>query len=324
MPETPEQIARTVPTAPIASSRRVAVLLGTYNGERYLEAQLQSIIRQSHQDWLIVASDDGSTDRTLELLRHYQQQLGEQRLHFVKGPQQGFVANFMALASTPNIQADYFAFSDQDDSWHADHLERALEWIESINACGPALHCSRTRLVRDNGHPFGLSPLFAKPPTFRNALVQSLAGGNTMVFNRSARELLIRTRHLPIVSHDWWLYMLVTGAGGHVRYCETPSVDYRQHGSNLVGANSSLNDRLHRIRRMFAGHFQQWNELNLAALNNCRDLLSAENRHTLDTFTNARSAALVPRLRGLRRSGVHRQTTPGNLGLLLAALLGRL
>lgn len=309
---------------PFLDTPKVAILLATYNGERFLDEQLRSIISQSHANWMIVVSDDGSTDGTRTLLQDYQQQLGEQRLRVLDGPGRGFVANFMTLASDPSIQAEYFAFSDQDDIWHTDHLQRALDWLQPIDAHIPALHCGRTRLVHSDGQAFGVSPLFPKPPTFGNALVQSLAGGNTMVFNRSARLLLAQTATLPIVSHDWWAYMLISGAGGRIRYSDTPSVDYRQHGGNLVGSNSSLRDRLYRIRRMLAGHFQDWNDTNIAALTQCQALLNAESRHILNTFANARRAGLLTRLQGVRLSGVHRQTAPGNLGLALASLLGKL
>ncbi|MDG9929187.1 MULTISPECIES: glycosyltransferase family 2 protein [unclassified Pseudomonas] len=303
---------------------KVAILLAAYNGDRFLDDQLQSIIHQSHENWLIVVSDDGSTDSTRALLQRYQRQIGEQRLRVVEGPRRGFVSNFMAMASDPEIEADYFAFSDQDDIWHRDHLERALAWLQTVDPAIPALHCGRTRLVHEDGRPFGMSPLFPKAPHFKNALVQSLAGGNTMVFNRSARQLLSHTAELPIVSHDWWLYMLVSGTTGRIRYCEQPSVDYRQHSNNLVGSNSDLKDRLHRIRRMLAGHFHTWNTINVDALSQCRDLLSDESCHTFHTFAAARRAGLLSRLHGMQRCGVYRQTLPGNMALVLAALLGKL
>lgn len=307
-----------------AATDRVTILVGTYNGERFLDEQLQSIIHQSHNNWQIIASDDGSTDGTPVLLKRYQQLLGEERMRITQGPRKGFAANFMALANVPRTDADYFAFSDQDDVWHPDHLQRALKWMQSLDGDIPTLYCGRTRLVQDDGQPFGISPLFCRPPSFANALVQSLAGGNTMVFNRSAQRLLARTRKLPIVSHDWWLYMLVSGAQGRIHYSETPTVDYRQHGGNLIGANSSLKDRLHRIRRMFAGHFQDWNDINLAALSQCQELLSEDNQQILHTFVNARRGGILTRLQGMANAGLYRQTTPGNLALVLAAILGKL
>ncbi|WP_395505900.1 glycosyltransferase family 2 protein [Ectopseudomonas hydrolytica] len=303
---------------------KVAILLACYNGERFLAEQLQSIIQQSHDNWMIVASDDGSCDGTLALLLRYQQQLGEHRLRVIAGPRRGFVANFMSLISTPFIRAEYFAFCDQDDIWHIDHLSKAIAWMQSADPSVPALHCGRTRLIREDGQPFGVSPLFPRAPSFKNALVQSIAGGNTMVFNHSAKQLLERTASLPVVSHDWWAYLLVSGTGGRVHYSASPSVDYRQHGGNLVGSNSSLKDRLHRIRRMFAGHFQSWNETNIESLHHCREMLSEESLRRLQAFARARRSPLPLRLWRISRSGVYRQTVPGNLGLLLAALLGKL
>lgn len=306
-----------------ATCSPVAILLATYNGDRFLEEQINSIIRQSFSDWLIVISDDGSSDGTIALVQKFQQQLGDNRLRLVNGPKAGFVANFMSLINNANIQAQFFAFCDQDDIWHPNHLERALATLKAF-ADVPALYCSRTRLVFSDGSPFSISPLFSKTPSFNNALVQSLAGGNTMVFNEHARRLMAQTHNLPVVSHDWWAYILISGAGGIVRFSDQPSVDYRQHGGNLIGANSTLKDRLHRIKRMLAGHFQQWNDINLKSLEQCQHLLTEENRQVLRTFTKARQGTLLQRFIRVKRSGVHRQTILGNLGLWLATLLNKL
>lgn len=302
----------------------VAILMSTHNGIQYLGEQLNSIIRQSYPHWKIVVSDDGSYDGTLDTLRVYQRHLGPERMAITPGPCQGFSANFLSLVCDSSIDADFYAFCDQDDLWHSDRLERALEWLEQIPAGQPALYCGRTHLIDRQARHLGLSPLFTRPPTFSNALVQSLAGGNTMLFNRAARALLAEAGRLPIVSHDWWAYMLVSGAGGQVRYDASPSIDYRQHDANLIGANSSLTDRLYRLRRMFAGHFKQWNDINLDALSRCQHLLTEQHRNTLQAFIAARRKTLVSRCRGVLEAGVYRQTLPGNLGLIAATLLGKI
>lgn len=302
----------------------VAILLSTHNGIQYLEEQLDSITRQSYPHWKIAVSDDGSSDGTLEILRAYQRQLGPDRMAIAPGPCQGFSANFLSLACDPSVDADFYAFCDQDDLWHPDRLERALGWLEQIPAGQPALYCGRTHLIDKQARHLGLSPLFTRPPTFANALVQSLAGGNTMLFNRAARALLAEAGRVPIVSHDWWAYMLISGCGGQVRYDETPSIDYRQHDANLIGANSSLKDRLYRLRRMFAGHFKQWNDINLLALSQCQHLLTEQHRSTLQTFVAARRQSLLSRCKGVLVAGVYRQTLPGNLGLMAATLLGKI
>src|SRR5690606_36468867 len=104
------------------------------------------------------------------------------------------------------IQADFYAYADQDDIWMPDKLSRALVFLER-NLDQAAMYCSRTELVTSCGKSVGkMSPLFPKLPTFVNALVQSLAGGNTMVINHRACELLRKAGEVHVVSHDWWTY----------------------------------------------------------------------------------------------------------------------
>lgn len=304
-----------------SSAGSVAVLMSTHNGAQYLREQLDSLVCQSHSNWSIHASDDGSSDATLAILQEYRQRINPERLYIRRGPCRGFAANFLSQSLNGDIQADYFAYCDQDDIWHADKLARALNWLQRQPVDVPALYCSRTRLVAADGRHLGTSPLFSRPPSFCNALVQSLAGGNTMVFNSAARRLLQQAGNLPIVSHDWWLYMLISGCGGLIYFDPVPTLDYRQHGANLIGANSTLSDRIFRLKRMMSGHFHQWNETNVHALSRQPMLLTPTNRKVFERFARARNAKLVRRLRMLSRSGVHRQTLLGNLGLLAAALL---
>jgi glycosyltransferase involved in cell wall biosynthesis len=174
------------------SGDRVAVLLCTRRGARFLSSQLESITTQSHANWRIYASDDESEDQTRTILVDFQRRMGRGRLLIRIGPGRGFAANFLSLACAKGIEADYFAFCDQDDVWEPDKLSRALAWLAHVDPATPTLYCCRTRLIDEHGHTIGFSPLFSKAPHFRNAIVQSIAGGNTMVFNAAARRLLIR------------------------------------------------------------------------------------------------------------------------------------
>lgn len=303
----------------------VAILLSTYNGAAYLSAQLDSLANQTCQDWVIYASDDGSLDATLDILRNYQRKLGKDRLVILKGPRQGFAANFLTTLKYAQGRARYFAFCDQDDHWEPHKLERALEWADAHAHATPALYCSRTRLIDAQGQPIGFSPLFRRAPSFANALVQSIAGGNTMVFNAATAALLcLKPPHVPIISHDWWAYIVVTGCGGTVHYDEQPSIGYRQHGNNLIGSNSSVRDRLVRLQRMLKGTFRHWNDVNLEAISYLQHHLTSENQRILELFGSARSAPLHRKLQLINQSGVYRQTLPGNLGLVAATLIQRL
>lgn len=304
---------------------QVAILLCTYEGQRYLAEQLDSFIKQSHTNWKIWVSDDGSVDDTLKILETYKQKLPPGRMSLQLGPAEGFAANFLSLTRKTNIEADYYAYSDQDDIWEMDKLARAVHWLESIPQHIPALYCSRTRLVDANNKEIGLSPLFAKPPSFANALMQNIGGGNTMVFNNAARTLLRETEgNMPIVTHDWWAYIVVTGCGGKVFYDKTPSLRYRQHGGNLVGTNFTWAARFKRLRMLWQGQFRIWNESNITSLRQLQDKLTPESREILERFAQARQMNLIFRLIHLKRSGIHRQTFWGNLGLVAAALFNKL
>lgn len=311
------QISKTPP--------KVAVLLCTYNGQHYLAEQLDSFAAQLHDNWQVWASDDGSQDNTHNILNDYKQQWSAGRLCIQPGPAKGHAANFMSLTCDSKVKADYYAYSDQDDIWEADKLERALNWLETIPVDTPALYCSRTKLVDAQNTEIGLSPLFSKPPSFKNALMQNIGGGNTMVFNNAARALLCESgQDTPISTHDWWAYMVVTGCGGKVMYDSKPTLRYRQHGDNIVGMNSGWGARLNRISLLWQGQFKQWGDLNVAALQKLQHRLTPENRITLERYASARQMRLFARLFHLKRSGIYRQTLLGNIGLVAAAIFKRI
>lgn len=321
----PGEVSRTRYAVPVQARPEIAIFLATYNGERFLREQLDSFARQSHKSWRLVVSDDGSSDATKTILEEYQQRWGDERLTILSGPRKGYVANFLYLTCQPSVQADFYAWSDQDDIWHKDKLRVALNTLKTSPADIPALYCGRTALILESGEAAGFSPLFSRTPGFANALVQNIGGGNTMVFNASARALLQEAGDsLEVPSHDWWAYQLICAVGGQVHYDPQPKIYYRQHGENLIGSNSSWNARLSRIKMLYRGRFADWNTQNLIALATMRHHISTDNRAILDAFATARNKPMIPRLIGILSSGIYRQTLPGNIGLILAALLKRL
>lgn len=316
-PQSPDDI----PQADIAYVGRVAILVCTYNGERFLAQQLESIAGQTYPHWVVVVSDDGSTDSTLEVLRDYAERWGDSKLSVRRGPGRGYAANFLDVTCDGSIESEFYAWADQDDIWQKNKLESALRRLQDIPVQTPALYCGRTQLIDEHGARIGFSPLFRRPVGFANALVQSVGGGNTMVFNDAARQLFQRAgADLDIVSHDWWAYLLVSGAGGWVFYDASPTILYRQHDTNLIGSTSGVRMQLKRVRMLFRGRFRTWNQRNIAALDSIQCQLNEESRTRLDFFKRARSSRGLARLDWLRRSGVYRQSLWGNLGLVLAAM----
>ncbi|MBP0948301.1 glycosyltransferase family 2 protein [Pseudomonas alliivorans] len=296
----------------------------TYNGGAYLKGQLDSFNGQTLQDWTLYVSDDASTDETRSILSEYQRRWGADRLIVFDGPCKGFAENFISLVRRPELKADYFAFSDQDDVWFKDKLARSVSRLELLGRKNPALYCSTTRLVDADRNVIGVSKLFTRPPSFQNALVQSIAGANTMLINGAARQLLLQLPdRAPLIAHDWLSYLLVTGCGGKVIYDAEPTLEYRQHSGNLIGANASSRDRLIRLRKMLSGRFVKWNDANIVILKKMEPLLTEESREVLACFDHGRKQRFFKRMRMLRKSGIYRQTVQGNLSLILASCLGK-
>jgi glycosyltransferase involved in cell wall biosynthesis len=309
---------------PPIGTARVAILMCTKNGAEFLGEQLKSIADQTHTNWILFASDDGSNDKTKDILECF----GHDRCQRVvvrSGPEKGVCANFLSLALDPMIDADFYAFSDQDDVWHPNKLRRALNQLASVPDSIPGLYCGRTELVSADGHLYGLSPLFTRPPAFENALVQNLGGGNTMVFNHATKKLLERVGSVDVVLHDWWLYQLISAAGGIIHYDPKPMLKYRQHRHSLIGSNLGWHARFTRVHMLLRGRFHDWNVVNIAALNRVpKHLIKPQNRTTLMLFAKATTAPLLTRLLYLQRSGVYRQTLLDNFALVGAAIMKRI
>lgn len=301
----------------------VAILLATHNGARFIDEQLASIAAQSHRNWSLWVGDDGSTDATVDRIMAFRRAHPDRIIHLRRGPERGSTANFLSLICDTSIHADYAAFCDQDDVWLPGKLSRALDMIGSGD--GPALYGARTILTDAQLRVTGLSPDFRKPPCFGNALVQNMAGGNTMVMNAAARDLILRAgQHIGPVCHDWWAYQIVTGAGGRFIFDRRPALLYRQHGGNLIGANSGTHARLSRLRALWRGALRDWNGRNLAALRASALLLRDDHCETLAQFEVLRRVSGLRALGLLAAAGLTRQTRAGKLALKLAAVTGRL
>jgi len=304
---------------------RTAVLLCSYNGSQYIRQQIDSIINQTETEWTVFVSDDGSTDGTLDILKYYQEKLGRERFVIIDGPGKGFAWNFISLLEKCGDAFDYYAFSDQDDEWMPDKLSRSISVLSGYKHNVPSVYCGRTSLVDENGHHLGESPLFSKPPSFKNALIQSIAGGNTMILNRAGRNIINKTPiDVRIISHDWWIYIVITAIGGNIFYDPKPSINYRQHTNNIVGSNLGWLARFKRISGLMDGHFKMWIDSNIYALNKADVNITPENRFILESFNVARNSNLFKRLYVFRKLGMYRQTLLGTLGLYVAIVLKKL
>lgn len=296
--------------------------MATHNGAEYLIDQLDSIRLQHFSAWRLIISDDNSTDGTRALIRSYINDHPNLDIKFVEGFDRGFCFNFFSMLG--EVATDYFCFCDQDDIWLPNKLTHSINILEQYDCA--ALYCSPTIIVDFLGNCIKTSPIFRRKPSFKNALVQSIAGGNTMVFNSKALEILklaCDLSHIPI-SHDWWCYQVISGTGGAVHYDTTPLVKYRQHRGNLIGANMSFYQRFKRLMFLLQGRYRNWTDVNLEALKTSVHLLDANNQKILNKFIQLRQEKLLTRIRIFNELGLYRQTSFGNAALFAACILKRI
>jgi len=300
----------------------ITIALCTHNGAAHLRAQLESYLAQSHENWRLWISDDGSTDDTRAILEGFAARHGhDHEIRIIKGPNLGATANYISLLCHRDFPAGAVALSDQDDVWLEDKLARALQRMGQSDT--PLLYGAQSVFVDARLRPIGASKTSTRAPGFGNALVQNIVSGHSAVLNREALAL-VRRAGVPgnVPFHDWWLYLLITGAGGRVIIDPAQVLLYRQHEGNTVGARHGIRAHLRRMRQIGAQQFKTWTSANAAALKACDAHLTPRARAVLESFTQPRRGAA--RALQLRALGVRRQRHLATAGLYLAAMLGRL
>lgn len=307
------------------SRPHILICMATYNGEAHIRAQLDSLAVQDWDDWRLIVSDDGSTDRTLKVVRDFANGLPDGKVQVILGPRKGATQNFLSLLAHAGPD-DWVAWCDQDDVWKPDRLSRGVANIAPL--VGPAITASRTVICDASLRPLTDAPLYTRRAGFRNALVQACVPGNTTLMNPAAVRIMqagaVHARAAKVISHDWWAYLLLSGAGAHVVRDPATTVLYRQHLDNEMGRNDTWRARLDRVRRLGAGEYGTWLHANLRALRACRNMLTDDASAVMDEFTQAIEAPGPIAVRRLMQLGVYRQTRAGTLALMAAAAAGRL
>jgi glycosyltransferase involved in cell wall biosynthesis len=218
-----------------APSPIVTVVLATYQGARFLPAQLESLSSQSRKPDRIVLRDDGSNDQSVEIVRNWAQVNGVELQELTGGGRLGPSRSFL-VALQRSRPSDIFFFCDQDDVWLPQKIARALESMPYGERSPPTLLATRLEVVNEKLEHIRLSQV-PKHLSFASASCESLLTGCTMAFNSSFRDQLIRCLPESAAMHDWWCYLLATGIRGtKISFDPVPTLQYRQHGKNALGA----------------------------------------------------------------------------------------
>lgn len=214
---------------------KVAVLMSSYNGEKYLREQMESILNQKKVCVDLYVRDDGSSDGTKGILHEY-----EDKIRVCYGENMGVGSSFMQLIYDVPGDYDYYAFSDQDDIWLPEKLQKAVESIEAEKEEMPVLYVSNQILVNEKGEKTGIR-YQQKPNTdYKQILCQNKVAGCTMVWNDTLQKLLQEEKRRPSREllhnriHDVWVAM-AAAVIGKIVYDSEGHIYYRQHENNVVG-----------------------------------------------------------------------------------------
>lgn len=221
------------------SDKKVIVLLSTYNAQKYLEEQLDSLRLQTHKNIEIIIRDDGSKDETVVLIQKYQNQYPNMNLQYYAGENLGAIGSFFDLMKyIKEKEFSFCAFCDQDDYWLPEKIERALEVIDKVscqdNGTNPNLYCSAVELVDEQLQHIPTNIKKEIRPAFSNALVENVVTGCTVVMDKKMYEVMLNYMPSYCIMHDWWMYLVGT-CFGRVIYDENAYIKYRQHGNNVMG-----------------------------------------------------------------------------------------
>ncbi len=220
----------------------IDILLATYNGEEYLEEQMDSVLTQSNKDWRLLIRDDGSDDNTVSIIKDYVARYPD-RITLIEDDNRhlGVSLNFQRLLE--NSTADYVMFCDQDDVWLPQKIEATLNLMKDTEKDYPnkpvLVHTdlrvvdSRLKTIAKSTWRYqGTCPETGNDPA--KVLAQNVVTGCTIMINRKTKEISMPIPEEAVV-HDWWLVINVA-SHGKVAHIPDQLVLYRQHASNAVGA----------------------------------------------------------------------------------------
>ena len=264
------------------SDKKVAVLLSTYNGEKFVREQLDSILNQTYKNIEIIVRDDGSKDSTVEIIKEYQK--SNKNIKLITGENLGFIKSFFELLKIAN--ADYYSYADQDDIWLDNKIELAVNSLNKLDDNKPNMAYSNSDYYDENMEYIGAGER-NNNISFLGSLFSCVGQGMTMVINNKAREMIIKNVPKTCFFHDWWTYILCIGLG-NVAHDDVTTVKYRRMKKNATSEGQ--------------GYFRLiiWRIKNLVLKNGIKDVkkqminfkeiyyneLSDENKKILDLFAN--------------------------------------
>ena len=304
---------------------KISILLSTYNGEKYLKEQLDSLFSQSYKDFEIIARDDGSSDETINILKSYNIKILDTDKNL------GAKLSFSTLLNyaVKNTDADYFMFCDQDDIWKSDRIDNTIgtmKKIEKTNSDLPLLIHTDLEVVDEKLNVLNKSfwKYEKRDPSLNSInrlIMQSTVTGCTMMINRKLAEMSLPISENSIM-HDWWISM-VASSFGKIAYLEESTISYRQHSSNDTGSKKFGLSLILKMAVNFLFYDELYKHLDRninqaeSFLIQYESLLDIDTKNMLKDFVSIKEKSFVEKRKILLKHDSLKQGMIRNMGLLL-------
>ena len=304
---------------------KIAVIMSTYNGETYLREQMDTIFSQQDISLHFVIRDDGSSDKTKEILSGYKRE--HPTIDLIFGETVGCKKSFYEAARyayDKYSDVEYFAFSDQDDFWLEDKLCTGIKSLKTLTTdeTRPLLYFCPPRIVDQSLRPIGKEWSTHHYLNFEEACLAQACAGCTMVFNRRALELFLQGSPDKMSMHDSWLYKTVLACGGRVYEDTTPHILYRQHSSNVIGTGSFLSRWKRRYHNFMDKNRYRSGQVK-EILHLYRAYMSPKSQKTAEDLSGYGSKGLIGRIRIASNPSYRTSNPTYNLLFKLAVVLNR-
>ena len=288
--------------------------MATYNGERYLSQQIDSLLNQTYNDFTIYISDDHSTDGTFDILKSYSEKYPD-KIKVSQNETNSGNAKYNFMNMMIDHKDDYIMLCDQDDIWKEDKVEKSLAKIRSMEDeygnCSPIL--IHTDLIVVDKDLNVINPSF-RGMTFKkdysslsDIIAQNIVTGCTVMYNKALADMI---NDVPkfFIMHDWWLAILVS-AMGKIGYISNGTIFYRQHGFNVLGAKENVLDLKYKIRvitnrKQHRQIFMEYCKQAKSFLDMYGHMLDEYSKNILKAYADLRHLSKIRRLKLMRKNNL--------------------
>lgn len=301
--------------------KKICVLLSSYNGEKYIHDQIESILQQQQVNVTLIIRDDCSKDETVKIIKEMQEQ--HSNIELLQGANIGPAMSFLELIRKAPA-AEFYALSDQDDVWDYDKLIKGIQFLSDYDPTTPLLYHCNTQIVDSNLQFLRIGKTGKQAPYSKyGAFMENHATGCTMIFNRSCQELIASCKPDYVSMHDSWIY-LIAEMFGKVIYDPQPHMKYRQHGNNVIGAKLSKKKYIsEHMKRVLNTNIQPRMD-NTKSFYKCyKNRMSKEDKDKVEKFINYKRS-FPDKLKFLIDKDFHAPSLVRNIEYFIMIMIGNI